>query len=808
MKFFDTETCGLHGPIVLLQYADGLDGDVKLHSVWNTEIGETLEVIDSIIYDQEGVVGFNLPFDWFHICQLYNTLTLFPDYSERPIDHIDEIAMLEPKARFGPCIKPFKACDLMLHARKGPYQSTMDRDDIRIKKVPTAIAWQLAEELEKRIILKDIYFSRKKEKGRKWEVYDREDDETGRIDPNFKDVVLKFAASSALKTLAMDALNIPSDKILKYKDVELPKAFYPNELGYAPFALAIGTPSDWNGAWPEKIRHHISHWSYNDQAREYATLDVVYTRDLYKYFGSPELGDDDSELACMVGAVRWKGYSIDKEGIDYLRFEASIKNRKYLTKEEASKIPFVEYDRVLKAHYVKIPTSSVASRNYITQEMSEDEKMIIEDSTKKTILETVAKWKLEDPNHVIEDEKCSRCGCTKDEISSGKICAWFHPAAVRAKEVLEARQAQYEVNFYEKLLLAGRFHASFAIIGALSSRMGGGGSARNVELGGRAKGDGLNPQGVKRTKAVRGKFPLSDEGYVLCGGDFSGFEVCLAEAVYNDPQLREDLMSGKKIHALFGQFLFPGHSYDDIVKSAGTNNDMYEKAKRCFFARLYGGEAYTMNERVGIPIEDAENANQMFGQRYKKVGEYDQKIYNKFCSMRQPGGIGSKVEWHEPHEYAESLLGFRRYFTLENKICKALFQLANDPPKAWRSLKINVMRRDRMQTASGAAQSALFAAAFAMQAFNTRAAKNHEIQATGAGITKMVQRKIWDLQPPGIKNWLVQPMNVHDEIQCPTHPSMVEEVAKVVNNAVESVRPKVPLIKMDWQSNLKSWADK
>ena len=47
--------------------------------------------------------------------------------------------------------------------------------------------------------------------------------------------------------------------------------------------------------------------------------------------------------------------------------------------------------------------------------------------------------------------------------------------------------------------------------------------------------------------------------------------------------------------------------------------------------------------------------------------------------MRQPGGIGSKVEWHEPADFVESMLGFRRYFTLENRICKTLFDLADDP---------------------------------------------------------------------------------------------------------------------------------
>src|SRR5262249_20295005 len=92
-----------------------------------------------------------------------------------------------------------------------------------------------------------------------------------------------------------------------------------------------------------------------------------------------------------------------------------------------------------------------------------------------------------------------------------------HPASRRAQEVLDARMAEKEIELYDKLIQAGRFHASFKIIGTLSSRMAG--------------ADKLNPQGVKKTKEVRKRFPLAPDGYQLCGGDFQSFEVVLADAV-------------------------------------------------------------------------------------------------------------------------------------------------------------------------------------------------------------------------------------------------------------------------------------
>ncbi len=772
MIFYDTETCGLHGPIVLMQYAED-DTEVNLHSVWTRPIHETMELIEWMMMHDGGVCGFNLSFDHFHICQLYTTFNLLPDKTRLPQECIEEYALAEPKARLGFCLKPVKAMDIMLHARKGPYQSTMNRDDIKVKRVPTELAWELARELNNRIKLNDIYFQRRQDKTVRWQVFDINDD-LGNLIPEFKDIVLKFAPSSALKALAVDA-GVAKDKRLFWKDIELGRNWRPIENGYAPFALSVGKPGEWNWAWPEVIHRYISHWTYNRLAREYALDDVEDTRGLYHYFDDPEPGDDDSELACMVGAVRWKGYEIDSAKLRALRQRAVITEMAVRTK--------FNYN------------STAVCRKYLEAVLSPVERTVMEIdgkiTTKGVILEDIGTWK--------ESETCEKCmgmGC--HDCDDGLVEVDVpHPAALRAREILDARHAKKEIETYDKLLLAGRFHTDFVVIGTRSSRMAGAG--------------GLNPQGIKKAKEVRACFNLSGSGTTLSGGDFAGFEVCLADAAYSDPVLRADLMSGKKIHALFGQFLFPPKTHDEILATNGAFNfyeDLYGRSKNGVFALLYGGEAYTLSNRVGIPEHVAEKAYQEWCKRYQVWGTERKKIFDMFCSMRQPGGIGTKVEWSDPVDYIESMLGFRRYFTLENQIVKALFNLAEDPPKRWTAIKIKTVRRDRVQTVSGALRSALFAAAFAQQAANMRAAANHVIQSTGAQITKKTQRDIWDVQPSGVNHWRVQPMNIHDEIMCPTHPDFVNQVAETVANTVKQYKPKIPLIKMEWSKHLDSWADK
>lgn len=864
MIYIDTETCGLFGMPVLIQWAEG-DGDVQLFSPWTNPISETLRLIEKFATHEDGLVFFNAAFDWFMLYKLYTTFRLYHNHDEIPENIIDELAELEMVARDGPCVKPVKACDVMLVARKGPYQSTMDRGDIRIRRVPTALAWQLADELERRIKLKDIYFARKKNKrSPKWNIYDIVDSE-GDVDVNFKDIVLKFAPSAALKALAVDALGIDMSEILLFGDVDVDAAWYPVELGYAPFAKAIGTRHDWKGAWPEKIRHHIGHWNYHERARRYAADDVKYTRALYYKFGSPVLGDDDSELACMVAVVRWRGFKLDLAKLKELRVAAAKR-------------------------FETIPTVPAQVRYYVTQHLDETEKLVLRGSTKKIVLEEIAKWSRPCPicnaganiefvegMTMDEDEMptismetqitVTNKVATKNCLVCGGKGILPHLAAIRAQEVLDARASTKEVEIFDKLLHAGRFHASFKVIGALSSRMSG--------------TDGLNAQGIKKTKEVRGCFPLAWDGTILCGGDFAGFEVTIAVAVYNDENLRNMLLTcercdkkvvfvknaipvrqflsdepfqnyckdrikdeakklkkdseytvvpleriqaeileadfickacgskdQKKIHALFGLHCFPEFDYHSLKATSGTKDDKYTRAKSGVFALMYGGTEFTLADRLGVPVEIGLKALASFHREFPGVRRFQQDIFNSFCSMRQVGGLGTKVEWHEPADYRETMFGFRRYFTLENQICHALFTLANKPPISWRDVKIKVLRRDRVQSASGAVQSSLYGAAFQIQASNMRAAANHDIQSAGATITKAVQRRIWDLQPSGVSEWLVQPMNIHDEILAPCKPEMCELVKQTVNQAVEEFREKIPLIKMDWAIGLKSWAEK
>jgi hypothetical protein len=773
--FLDTETVGFYGLPVLIQYAEGGD-EPTLFDVARSRVGDTLALIEYLMAHPGGTIAFNMVFDHFHLSKLYTTcLGLDPDVS---FDlQLDDAIRAEYEARDRDVfLKPQKTFDLMLHAQKGPYQSMMDRKSIAIRRIPRQLAFRLADELNKRIQFKKIYFARRKEQlANPWQVHLIKD-QWGDVDPDFRDIVLQFAPSKALKVLASDALSLDATT---FKEISLEDAVYPFELGYAPCAKYI---IDWRGeikdswaetwerehrwTWPAVYDYHAAHWGFNKFARQYAANDIVLLRKLYEHFGSPEMDDDDSKLAICVACCRWRGYKVDLPKV-------------------------IELYKTTSAMAKTAPTSASRAKPYIMDALSDQEKIIFGGSTRKVAIEELATW----------ENICSHC---MGDYNGDQICEHCtegkvpHLAATRAREILKARTAMKQADLYRKTIMAqGRMHASFKVIGAKSSRMSG--------------SDAFNPQGINSVKEVRRCFPLAFDGFELCGGDYDAFEVGIADAVYNDLKLREELQSGRKIHAIFGSFVYPGHTYESIRATEKTENDLYKKSKSGLFAWLYAGTPFTLKHRLGIPEDVAEKGMHAFENAYPQIGIGRQRVLQAFTPLRQPRGIGSKVEWHEPAKFMSTLFGFKRYFDIEFMLCKELYTLANDAPPSWKNVNITVQRDQRntarMQTASGAVQSALFGAAFSIQSACARAAVNHEIQGTGSGAAKRLQCAIWDHQPHGIHPIIVIPMNIHDEVLAPVRKegNHIAAIAKTVVETNAELRKTIPLIEMTWE-RMDTWA--
>lgn len=727
MIFLDTETCGLLGPIITIQWAVD-EGEAQMINIWETPIRETLSLIER--FTQEQVCAFNLSFDWFHLTQAYTVLSrmrgassayppsyaLWKDLHQRVAHDPDT-----------PCLKPQAALDLMYFARKGPMQNLMNRGDIYVRRVPIALAEPLAKLLTERVKLPSIYFARR-EDGATWKVEQDPDD------PEFPDLYLSFASSGGLKALAKHLLGV--------EVIEYPAPRWKEEQEWDLFRQV-----------PEGfLKRLIHYWSTDKTAIKYALEDVRHLQRLYQHWGRPTFGDTDSELAVQVACARWRGYAVDLPRAAAMREAALI---------TAASVPERSKHAVCLAKLKELAGPVIAPTI---------------DSSGDDVLQVLKKLD--------------------------------GPVADYARRLSAARSASLRAKSLSKFILTGRAHWDFVVTGTRSNRMAGAGKN--------------NPQAVEKGE-LRSIFTLKSAPLeILEGGDFAGFEAAIAAAVSGDKRLTQLLKEGKKIGALFGE-PFYGVGHDGIKLSSrdnpetfqpvvvdgiaqGHDGDLYNPSKNAFYAWIYGAEAPKLSETFNLPLTQVEEGFGQLDSMFPELSACRRRDQEAFCSMKQPGGIGTRVIWAEPAESIESLFGFPRFFTLENETCRVLFTLANHLPDELKDLegaKLKVRRRDRVQTATGAVSSALYAAAFQLQAANMRAAGNHRIQATGAHITKEVQLAIWGLQPPGIHPWKVQPLNVHDEVECPTSKPLND----TVQAKVQEFLPLIPPLKLDWQSGLSSWED-
>ena len=774
----DTESCGFYGPTILIQYALG-HREPRIHNIWTEKVGTTLSLIEWMMEHKGGVIGYNNAHDSFHYSRTYGILSMLPrnkvpdliDYHDVEQDTSESYGKHSKESysecRDAFCVKPYSSLDLMLYGRKDKFQSTMNQKDIRIKKVPRQLAKVLVKELSKRVTIPDIYFSKSK-KGYNWEILPLHEEgkrevtpvevakaKAGeiklRVDPHFVNIRLRFSPSTAMKVIAEKVLGYEVDTIDEMNP--LPKV---EEYGWWP----------WYDGWFNTgvIKQHIDAWSWDKRRLKYAANDVIITRAIDEYLGYPDLGDDDSELAFAVGAMYWRGFSIDLMGVQKAFIEKKENVQKILSKVNVN--------------------SPVQVKNYLHSVCDPLEQLAIPDTKGETLkaLSGSLEWKESNPKLV-----------------------------ERVKEVLDGRHLSKEIDLLDKLLKVGRLHVTFKVIGTKSNRMSGG-SESFV-----SKGGSINPQGIKKGDSIRSLITLAYEGMYLSGGDFDSFEVAIAEARYKDPNLREQLLKGLKFHGIMGAIYY-NKPYEFIVSTSKYNKDdpegYYARAKTADFAWFYGAMMMKLSQALNLTEEETEEAFKRVEEMFPKIREARELNFLNYAALRQPEK-GGAIAWHEPKEYVESFLDFKRYFTLEYSIIRSLYELAQEVYSGTASDEIKdigktikVTRTDRLQTGSGALCSALYGAAFGIQGQVQRSAGNHEIQSPGGQLTKGLERKIWDFQPSGCKPWLVMPMNIHDEIQAPVDPSIADAVEEKVKEVVESYKQYVPLVEMQWDKEQKSWGKK
>jgi len=718
---YDTETVGFHGLAVLIQVAKG-DGNVLLHEVFLCPASETISLIDWLM--QHMLIGFNLTFDHFHLCKLRTLFSMMDDKSKLPIDCLNELAYKEKWARDGLCLKPKSACDLLVLSSEGKHSALMlERNELRIRAVPTMLAEETRLALNQKLQFPDIFFARKKDPSQRFISY-----------PNkragFSDLVLKFAPSSALKELVTHFFGT---KTTKFKDIPCPEFPPEKKKGYRPF-----------GFWRDYIEAHIEHWHSNPVARDYAYDDVINTRLVWKQFGSPEGGDVNSILACMVGAVRWHGFMVDMEKV--MTYLADCEARMNLA-----------------------PRYTTKSKAYLLECLDEDERELIQlKSTKKQLLEELT------------------------ESYEG------HELGRRAALVLDARRAKYDYDMCRKLMEAGRFHAAAKVVGSLSGRKSGAGGDFNSQGISKKKvcreiftfkwegmvlcGGDFESQEMTIADAVfddeQMHADLLEDTSIhavfgtYCFPDYDYDQIKATSGTVND-------LYKKAKSAVFSTLY--GGTASTYKRRLNISMDIATEAFNRYMAR-YPQMAAKRDEIFG----DFEMMSQPNGTGTAVV-------------LKEPNKIMIESMFGFKRDFAPE-------FSVVRALTEFAHDMPEELTRWDDEIRLE-RRRGRLQTPSGCLRSSIYLAAFGIQGGIQRAANNHVIQSSGASVCKELERAIWGLQPAGFHPWQVAPLNMHDEVMVVCRPDRVDELTEIVTKTVAGFIEKIPLLAIDWKNDINSWAE-
>ena len=190
----------------------------------------------------------------------------------------------------------------------------------------------------------------------------------------------------------------------------------------------------------------------------------------------------------------------------------------------------------------------------------------------------------------------------------------------------------YGQNFLDQINpVSGRIHTSYSQMGADTTRITSGGKDKS------SKTEYVNLLNLPSDEVTRACF-VAEEGNKWISIDYSGQETYLMASIANDEAIIKELTEGSgDIHSLTAYMAYPEIPRDmpiseikDFSKKSHKNGglDYRQEAKGIEFAINYGGDANTIHQNKGIPLEEAQKVynNYMSGfQGLKKYQDFRRK---------------------------------------------------------------------------------------------------------------------------------------------------------------------------------------
>lgn len=328
------------------------------------------------------------------------------------------------------------------------------------------------------------------------------------------------------------------------------------------------------------------------------------------------------------------------------------------------------------------------------------------------------------------------------------------PLYIRYKE-MKKLCSTYGANVLKQIDRdTGRLYTNFNSLGTDTARISSGGKDKS------AKVEYINMLNMPADAETRACF-IAEDGNKWVSIDYSGQETYILADIANDKAIIEELIHGSgDIHSLTAYM-----SYKEIPRDTPINeikkkyHSLRNEAKGIEFAINYGGDANTISNNKGIPIEEAKKIYNAYMSGFRGI-----KTYQDFCrkDVMQKGYI-----------LLNPKVGYKAYIYDFNWMAKVRARFKE--PGFWdyyRDMKVSSPDCDTVR---------MVKEYFKRKADSEKQSINYRIQHTGALCYKVSMINFFEyLRRNDLLFKVLITVTPYDEINCEAPEEIAEDIAKVL----------------------------
>lgn len=317
----------------------------------------------------------------------------------------------------------------------------------------------------------------------------------------------------------------------------------------------------------------------------------------------------------------------------------------------------------------------------------------------------------------------------------------------------------YGENFLDQINpVSRRIHTSFQQMGADTTRITSGGKDKNNKI------EYVNLLNLPSDEETRACF-VAEPGNKWISIDYSGQETYLMASIANDVAIIKELTEGSgDIHSLTAYMSYKEIPRDTPIKEIKKKfHNLRQEAKGIEFAINYGGDANTIHQNKGIPMEEA------------------QEIYNNYMAGFQ--GLQRyqafrRRDWFEKgYILLNELTGHKAFIYDYEELLADKKRMGEEG--FWDYY------REMKETAPSCDTVQMVKHFFKRKSASEKQSINYPIQAAGSMCLRVAMILFWEyILEHNLQEKVKICVSPYDEINCEAPEEIAEEIAQVIYNCM------------------------